>query len=147
MNAFEPGALDDVDFSQMTCKYNHRDELVSTNNKNLVITKTKEGLSFEARLPNTTISRDLLARFEAEDIGGCSFDAIITGYEYVEEGGNEVKVYTQVGRFIDVSFVDHPAYVGTDSTKRSAELAMKQNQQNLSRAVSVAQSLTPVYVS
>lgn len=125
---FAKGSLDDAMMDKVELTFNHAGVLSTTNNDNLVIRKTEEGISFEASLADTTLSRDVLSLIESGDIGGCSFAIVAYEDEPSErQGGGMLYTITKAGIFRDISLVTFAAYQGTDYALRSSKFLERKN--------------------
>lgn len=119
----QKGALTDADFSDCCLKYNHSDSvpiLARTRGGSLVTKVDDTGLNFDARLFDTSISRDLYELVRNGVITQCSFAFTISDAEYDRE--KRTRIIKKIDKVFDISIVDIPAYADTDVQARSAFL-------------------------
>lgn len=110
----DAGAFDGADVSNVVLRYNHSDNfqiLARTSNDTLRISADAVGLKIEADIANTTQGRDIYELIRRKDITKMSYGYIIdkSYYEKVSEL-KYIRHVSKIGRVIDVSVVDLPAY-------------------------------------
>lgn len=79
----------------------------------LRLTDNKDGLFFEADLPNATYARDMIESMDRGDIDQCSFQFDIIKENMIEEKDKKPCRELLEGRLIDVSVVTFPWYEDT----------------------------------
>lgn len=107
--AFE-GSID----RNVTCKFNHRDEMILGRNQagTLEIEIDDVGLRYRCQLPNTTTGRDVAVSVGRGDVFGSSFDFVKREHRFEQTDGALVRWLDVVDLF-EVGPVTEPAYEGT----------------------------------
>lgn len=116
----ERGAFDHADFSDCCLKYNHSNNipiLARTRGGSLVTNVDTTGLHFDAKLFNTTTSRDLYQIVKEKGLDKCSFAFTVKEDEY--DRTTHTRKIKAIDKVFDISIVDIPAYADTDVSVRS----------------------------
>ena len=115
----ERGAFDNADFSDCCLKYNHNVPIMARVRGGSLSLEIDDnvGLKFEAKLFNTTTSRDLYQIIKEKGIDKCSFAFTVVEDEY--DRATHTRKIKKIGKVFDVSIVDIPAYDQTEVSARS----------------------------
>lgn len=119
------GAFDEADMEDVRALFNHDDNIVlgRTISKTLSLSVNKDGLTFDASLPDTQLVRDMVvAPIERGDINQSSFGFTVApgGASFEEdEEGRFIRTITKFQRIFDVSPVTFPAYTETKVATRA----------------------------
>ena len=120
-----PGAFGETLRSNADVKllYNHRPDalLARTRSGTLKLRSDRQGLAFEASLPETTVGNDVRALIERGDLSGeMSF-----GFFVEDESWNSKRTERLVkrARLVEISIVQDAAYPQTNSSLRSVSAA------------------------
>lgn len=132
-------ALDKADFSDCCLKYNHTDSvpiLARCRGNSLTVKIEDEGLTFNAKLFDTTVARDVYNIIKEGGLDKCSFAFHINKSEY------DMKTHTrkilEIDKVYDISIVDIPAYEDTEVQARSlVELDNEAKQKELDNETSI----------
>lgn len=107
-------AFDECDMADVVFRYNHASNIVTlarTCNDTLSLAVDKKGLHIRAELADVTLGRDLYTLIQRGDVSKMSFAFT------VREDSYDFKTHTRrilkIGRVVDVSAVDFPAYDDT----------------------------------
>jgi phage prohead protease, HK97 family len=128
------GAFDGADLKDVPFKYNHSDNVMimaRTRNKTLTLTVDEKGLAIQARLANTTQSRDLFELIKRGDIDKMSFAFEVQTGEY--DRATHTRTIKKFKRLYDVAAVDIPAYDQTSISARSFFELEREKEQTLER--------------
>jgi len=125
-----PGTFrDSIKKDDVVALFNHDSNLVlgRKSAKTLVVEETKEGLEFDATLPETTIAKDLYISVDRGDVKGASFGFITLEdkWETEDEGETLVRILSKA-QLIDVSPATFPAYPDTKIAARSRDQWLEQ---------------------
>lgn len=122
------GALVEADMEDVRYLFNHDSSAIlgRTTNGTLELEVDEVGLRYKAKLPNTTVARDVYENIRVGNISQCSFGFTISdGFDEVtkREDGTWGRVLRKIDSLFDVSAVTYPAYKDTDvsSAQRSIE--------------------------
>ena len=122
----EPEAVDgDTDMTDVVLRYNHSSDaliLARTGSGTLNLSVDASGIKFEADLAPTQYGKDVYALITRGDISKMSFAFTVDkeaweSDDVVKENLRRIK---HIGKIVDVSAVDFPAYDGTSVTARDA---------------------------
>lgn len=105
-DAFEGRLDDDVRFL-----INHDGlPLARTTNGTLKLSVDKKGLKYEAEMPDTTDSRDLMELLKNGTVNQSSFAFIVEEDSWEMNDGQNIRTIEKISRLFDVSAVTYPAY-------------------------------------
>lgn len=111
-NAFEDRLEDDVRFL-----VNHDGlPLARTTNNTLRLSVDEKGLRYEAIMPDTTLSNDLMELMKNGTISQSSFAFIVEDDSWEQKDGVNIRTINKVSRLFDVSAVTYPAYEEASSS-------------------------------
>lgn len=111
-NAFEDRLEDDVRFL-----VNHDGlPLARTTNNTLRLSVDEKGLRYEAIMPDTTLSNDLMELMKNGTISQSSFAFIVEDDSWEQKDGINIRTINKVSRLFDVSAVTYPAYEEASSS-------------------------------
>jgi HK97 family phage prohead protease len=111
-NAFEGRLEDDVRFL-----VNHDGlPLARTTNNTLRLSVDEKGLRYEAIMPDTTLSNDLMELMKNGTISQSSFAFIVEDDSWEQKDGVNIRTINKVSRLFDVSAVTYPAYEEASSS-------------------------------
>lgn len=111
------GAFDGADFKNCCLKYNHvGGAYARTRGGSLSLETDDYGLKFTAKLLDTTDSVDLYKKIRGGLIDKCSFAFTVDEEEY--DRTTHTRTIKKIGKLLDVSVVDIPAYEDTDVSAR-----------------------------
>jgi HK97 family phage prohead protease len=111
-NAFEGRLEDDVRFL-----INHDGlPLARTTNKTLRLSIDEKGLRYEATMPDTTLSNDLMELLKNGTVSQSSFAFIVEDDSWEVKDGVNIRTINKVSRLFDVSAVTYPAYEEASSS-------------------------------
>ena len=125
--AFEGRLEDDVRFL-----INHDGlPLARTTNGTLRLSLDEKGLRYEASMPDTTLSNDLMELLKNGTISQSSFAFIVEDDSWEVKDGVNIRTINKVSRLFDVSAVTYPAYEEASSNValRSMEEWKEQRQE------------------
>lgn len=139
----QPGALDwSLENVPLKLLHAHDSRFVlgSQAANTLDITKTQDGIDFEARMPPTSWARDLYISMERGDVAGCSFGFNIRrgGVEFAEEDGRAVQILTDV-EVREISVTAFPAYLETSANVRDVLTGLGINAEQLTEALTAGE--------
>ncbi|WP_414043076.1 HK97 family phage prohead protease [Macrococcus sp. EM39E] len=134
-----PEALKNTELNNLRLLFNHNwDNVLGRQSaETLDIEVDEVGLRFKAKLPNTTLGRDLYEQIRVGNINQCSFEFTL------DKDGEDVKYDTKesiykrtvkaIKRIREISIVSLPAYESSDVAiaLRSIEQLEKRNQLDL----------------
>jgi HK97 family phage prohead protease len=105
-DAFEGRLDDDVRFL-----INHDGlPLARTTNGTLKLSVDEKGLKYEAEMPDTTDSRDLMELLKNGTVNQSSFAFIVEEDSWEMNDGQNIRTIEKISRLFDVSAVTYPAY-------------------------------------
>jgi len=105
-DAFEGRLEDDVRFL-----INHDGlPLARTTNGTLKLSVDEKGLKYEAEMPDTTDSRDLMELLKNGTVNQSSFAFIVEEDSWEMNDGQNIRTIEKISRLFDVSAVTYPAY-------------------------------------
>lgn len=120
-----PTAFQNVNMQEVLCLYNHdtANILARSDSGNLTLKVDDTGLYFEAKLPDTTLARDVLANVTAGNIKGCSFGFTVKRDSWQWSKGSEPDLRTveEIDKLFEIMLTPIPAYKQTTVDKRSLE--------------------------
>lgn len=123
------GALDGADLSDVRLLYNHDTNKVplARTPKTLSLTVDKDGMNFEAVLPDTEEARAVHTAVERQDLTGCSFAFTVPdgGDSYDPE--TNTRTIHKINKVYECSVVVFPAYQETSVEARNKQIASKNN--------------------
>ena len=112
------GAFEGTDFKNCCLKYNHvGGAYARVRGGSLQLETDDYGLKFTAKLLDTTDSTDLYKKIRGGLIDKCSFAFTVDEEEY--DRLTHTRTVKKIGKLLDVSVVDIPAYEDTDVSARS----------------------------
>lgn len=112
------GAFDGTDFKNCCLKYNHcGGAYARVRGGSLQLETDDYGLKFTATLLDTTDATDLYKKIRGGLIDKCSFAFTVNEEEY--DRLTHTRTVKKIGKLLDVSVVDVPAYEDTDVSARS----------------------------
>ena len=131
--AFEGRLEDDVRFL-----INHDGlPLARTTNNTLRLSIDEKGLRYEASMPDTTLSNDLMELLKNGTVSQSSFAFIVEDDSWEVKEGVNIRTINKVSRLFDVSAVTYPAYEEASSSvalrsleawkEESKEILLKDN--------------------
>ena len=115
-------AFDNADMSDIVMKYNHERSilpLARTRGGSLQFTIDEHGLKIRAKLPDTSINRDIYTLIRAGILSKMSFAFTVRSEEY--DYDTDTRKILEFDKIFDVSVVDVPAYETTEIYARSKE--------------------------
>ena len=115
-------AFDNADMSDIVMKYNHESSilpLARTRGGSLQFTIDEHGLKIRAKLPDTSINRDIYTLIRAGILSKMSFAFTVRSEEY--DYDTDTRKILEFDKIFDVSVVDVPAYETTEIYARSKE--------------------------
>lgn len=122
----EPGAVDsDTDMTDVVLRYNHSSNaliLARTGSGTLNLSVDASGIKFDADLAPTNYGKDIYALIQRGDISKMSFAFTVDkeAWESDDVAKENLRRIKHIGKIVDVSAVDFPAYDGTSVTARDA---------------------------
>ena len=92
---------------------------------NLELRETRDGLEFEAELPDTTLARDAVELVRAGVVKGMSFAFDMVGGmdRWEERDGEPWRFIKRIGKLFEISLVSEPAYAATSVDARERKIA------------------------
>ena len=114
-----PGALDDVDVSDVKCLIDHdfKQVIGRTQAETLELKIDSKGLYFKCFLPNTSYARDVYENIKVGNISQCSFWYRLPDEQGAQEwsviDGQYVQKIHKISELVEVSIVTLPAYANT----------------------------------
>lgn len=149
----EPGALQDVDFSKTLLLYAHdfNNILARADSETLHVNVDRDGLTFTATLPDTTLANDVRENINAGNLKGCSFGFTIAdgGDSWsTADDGSTIHTVSKIATVDELTITPIPAYTQT-SVQVQRDLAhYKEEKKNMeehnSSAASAAVSLDEI---
>ena len=115
-------AFDGADMSDIVMKYNHEDSVLPmarTRGGSLQFNIDDHGLLIRAKLPETTVNKDIFTLIKEGILSKMSFAFTVKNEEYDYE--TDTRRILQFDKIFDVSVVDVPAYEATEIYARSKE--------------------------
>lgn len=115
-------AFDNADMSDIVMKYNHESSilpLARTRGGSLQFTIDEHGLKIRAKLPDTSINRDIYILIRAGILSKMSFAFTVRNEKY--DYDTDTRKILEFDKIFDVSVVDVPAYETTEIYARSKE--------------------------
>lgn len=113
------GAFDNADMSKCCLKYNHSNSvpvMARVKGGSLSLEIDNIGLKFDAKLFDTQTSRDVYSIVKQGGLDKCSFAFTVEEDEY--DRATHTRTIKKIGKLLDVSVVDVPAYEDTDVSAR-----------------------------
>lgn len=118
----ERGAFDGSDMSDIVMKYNHEDNVLPmarTRGGSLQFNVDDHGLKIRAKLPDTSVNRDIYTLIQEGVLSKMSFAFTVKSEEY--DYDTDTRKILAFDKIFDVSVVDVPAYESTEIYARSKE--------------------------
>lgn len=115
-------AFDNADMSDIVMKYNHENSVLPmarTRGGSLQFTIDEHGLKIRAKLPETSVNRDIYTLIKEGVLSKMSFAFTVRSEEY--DYDTDTRKILEFDKIFDVSVVDVPAYVTTEIYARSKE--------------------------
>lgn len=115
-------AFDNADMSDIVMKYNHEDSVLPmarTRGGSLQFNVDDHGLKIRAKLPETTVNKDIFTLIKEGVLSKMSFAFTVANEEYDYE--TDTRKILAFDKIFDVSVVDVPAYESTEIYARSKE--------------------------
>lgn len=140
----ERGAFDDTDFKDVALFVNHDLGQIPLarsrrNNGNSTMTLTVDdiGLAIRAKLDteNNPAAKTLYSSVERGDVNGMSFCFSVDAEEWQDlKSDMPTRIIKKIGRVLEVSACNYPAYEGTDIHARAAADALESAKKALENA-------------
>lgn len=115
-------AFDNADMSDIVMKYNHEDSILPmarTRGGSLQFNVDDHGLKIRAKLPDTSVNRDIYTLIREGVLSKMSFAFTVKSEEY--DYDTDTRKILEFDKIFDVSVVDVPAYESTEIYARSKE--------------------------
>lgn len=115
-------AFDNADMSDIVMKYNHENSVLPmarTRGGSLQFTIDEHGLKIRAKLPETSVNRDIYTLIEEGVLSKMSFAFTVRSEEY--DYDTDTRKILEFDKIFDVSVVDVPAYETTEIYARNKE--------------------------
>lgn len=115
-------AFDNADMSDIVMKYNHENSVLPmarTRGGSLEFTIDEHGLRIRAKLPDTSVNRDIYTLIKEGVLSKMSFAFTVKRQEYDYE--TDTRKILEFDKIFDVSVVDVPAYETTEIYARNKE--------------------------
>lgn len=115
-------AFDNADMSDIVMKYNHENSILPmarTRGGSLEFTIDEHGLRIRARLPDTSVNRDIYTLIKEKVLNKMSLAFTVKRQEYDYE--TDTRKILEFDKIFDVSVVDVPAYENTEIYARNKE--------------------------
>lgn len=115
-------AFDSADMSDIVMKYNHENNVLPmarTRGGSLTFNIDDHGLKIKAKLPDTSVNRDIYTLIKEGVLSKMSFAFTVKNEEYDYE--TDTRRILSFDKIFDVSVVDVPAYESTEIYARSKE--------------------------
>ena len=115
-------AFDNADMSDIVMKYNHEDSVLPmarTRGGSLQFAIDDHGLKIRAKLPDTSVNRDIYTLIREGVLSKMSFAFTVRSEEY--DYDTDTRKILEFDKIFDVSVVDVPAYETTEIYARSKE--------------------------
>lgn len=127
----ERGAFDGADMSDIVMKYNHENNVLPmarTRGGSLQFNVDDHGLKIRAKLPDTSVNRDIYTLIQEGVLSKMSFAFTVKTEEY--DYDTDTRRILAFDKIFDVSVVDVPAYESTEIYARSKEEYEKEKEQH-----------------
>ena len=111
-----------VDMSDIVMKYNHEDSVLPmarTRGGSLTFSIDDHGLKIRAKLPDTSVNRDIYVLIRSGVLSKMSFAFTVRTEEY--DYDTDTRKILEFDKIFDVSVVDVPAYETTEIYARGKE--------------------------
>lgn len=115
-------AFDNADMSDIVMKYNHKDSVLPmarTRGGSLTFTIDDHGLKIRAKLPDTSVNKDIYTLIREGVLSKMSFAFTVKSEEH--DYDTDTRKILEFDKIFDVSVVDVPAYETTEIYARSKE--------------------------
>ena len=115
-------AFDNADMSDIVMKYNHENSVLPmarTRGGSLQFNIDEHGLKIRAKLPETSVNRDIYTLIREGVLSKMSFAFTVKSEEY--DYDTDTRKILEFDKIFDVSVVDVPAYETTEIYARSKE--------------------------
>ena len=115
-------AFDNADMSDIVMKYNHEDSVLPmarTRGGSLQFNIDDHGLKIRAKLPETSVNRDIYTLIREGVLSKMSFAFTVKSEEY--DYDTDTRKILEFDKIFDVSVVDAPAYETTEIYARNKE--------------------------
>lgn len=115
-------AFDNADMSDIVMKYNHEDSILPmarTRGGTLQFNIDEHGLKIRAKLPETSVNRDIYTLIREGVLSKMSFAFTVKRQEY--DYDTDTRKILEFDKIFDVSVVDVPAYETTEIYARNKE--------------------------
>ena len=115
-------AFDNADMSDIVMKYNHENSVLPmarTRGGSLQFNIDEHGLKIRAKLPETSVNRDIYTLIREGVLSKMSFAFTVKSEEY--DYDTDTRKIFEFDKIFDVSVVDVPAYETTEIYARSKE--------------------------
>lgn len=115
-------AFDNADMSDIVMKYNHENSVLPmarTRGGSLQFTIDEHGLKIRAKLPETSVNRDIYTLIKEGVLSKMSFAFTVRSEEY--DYDTDTRKILEFDKIFDVSVVDVPAYETTEIYARNKE--------------------------
>lgn len=115
-------AFDGADMSDIVMKYNHENSVLPmarTRGGSLQFDVDDHGLKIRAKLPNTSVNRDIYTLIKEKVLSKMSFAFTVKSEEY--DYDTDTRRILAFDKIFDVSVVDVPAYESTEVYARNKE--------------------------
>lgn len=115
-------AFDNADMSDIVMKYNHENSVLPmarTRGGSLQFAVDDHGLKIRAKLPDTSVNRDIYTLIREGVLSKMSFAFTVKSEEY--DYDTDTRKILEFDKIFDVSVVDVPAYETTEIYARSKE--------------------------
>lgn len=115
-------AFDNADMSDIVMKYNHENSVLPmarTRGGSLQFNIDDHGLKIRAKLPETSVNRDIYTLIREGVLSKMSFAFTVKSEEY--DYDTDTRKILEFDKIFDVSVVDVPAYETTEIYARSKE--------------------------
>lgn len=123
-------AFNDADMSDIVMKYNHEDSVLPmarTRGGSLQFNVDDHGLKIRAKLPDTSVNRDIYTLIKEGVLSKMSFAFTVKTEEY--DYDTDTRKILAFDKIFDVSVVDVPAYESTEIYARNKEQYEKEKEQ------------------
>ena len=123
-------AFDNADMSDIVMKYNHEDSVLPmarTRGGSLQFNIDDHGLKIRAKLPDTSVNRDIYTLIKEGVLSKMSFAFTVKNEEY--DYDTDTRKILGFDKIFDVSVVDVPAYETTEIYARNKEQYEKEKRQ------------------
>ena len=122
-------AFDGADMSDIVMKYNHENNVLPmarTRGGSLQFEIDDHGLKIRAKLPDTSVNRDIYTLIQEGVLSKMSFAFTVKSEEY--DYDTDTRRILAFDKIFDVSVVDVPAYESTEIYARSKEQYNKEKE-------------------